>query len=152
MVSGVASRLGRVRSDFQAAHHEVHERVPIDKKHIAGEGAQVIEQHLPRWQSRADQTIVLVAKVQEGVVMERQNVHRRQTRRNRSEESATWSCSADGALAVVALVIELDRVAVGIYPLGQKRIQNIRVAIQSQSRCRPSGNSAPRPYSMAAQT
>ena len=77
---GMRSGLGRVRSDFQAAHHEVHERVPIDKKHIAGEGAQVIEERLPRRQSRADETVVLVAKVQEGVVEERQDVHRRQKR------------------------------------------------------------------------
>ena len=101
-------RLG-VGADFQAPHHKVHQGVPVGKEHIAGQGAQVIEEGLAGGQGGADEPVVFVGKGQEGVIEEGQDVHRRQQR-------------GEMLLAVAEVVFEvialgLERVVVLVFDL-----------------------------------
>ena len=70
-----------VEAQLQPAQHEAQPRRPTGKLQIMGQGADVLEEGLAAGQGCAHQPVVLVARTQQGVEQEGQQVQRRQQRR-----------------------------------------------------------------------
>ena len=64
-----------VGADFQAAHHEVHQRFPGFEVDVVHERADVLEEGFAGGQFGADEAVGLVAVGQEGVGEQGEHIH-----------------------------------------------------------------------------